>query len=157
MPYIIDGHNLIGALPTISIRDPEDERLLIDMLQTFLSRARKKGVVYFDRRAPGAEASRRTPNLQIRFVSRPQRADDAIRAHIQRLGREAPNWTVVSSDRELIALALRAGARSMHSQQFATLLSPSHAGETDAEKPSRPRSQEEIEAWEALFSRDPED
>lgn len=156
MPYIFDGHNLIGALPNISLRDPEDERQLIEMLQIFLARYRKKGVVYFDHRAPGARAAFHTPNLQIRFISRHSNADDAIRGHIRGLGREAPNWTVVSTDREVRRLAERAGARAMRSQEFAALLSTPDAQDPEGEKPPVPRSPEEIEAWEALFDGDQE-
>jgi S-adenosylhomocysteine hydrolase len=32
MPYMIDGHNLIGKLPDISLDDPNDEALLVQKL-----------------------------------------------------------------------------------------------------------------------------
>lgn len=156
MPYIIDGHNLIGALPDISLREAQDERRLISRLQTFLSGTRKRAVVYFDRRAPGEPSASHTPNTQVRFIARPRTADDAIRDHIARLGREASNWTVVSSDRALRALASRAGARSLTSQEFSALMAqarPSHSAEGSA-KPAAPTSDKEIAAWERLFNQD---
>jgi predicted RNA-binding protein with PIN domain len=157
MPYIIDGHNLIGALPDISLHDPEDERQLITRLQAFLSRNRKRAVLYFDDRAPGARAFYHTPNLQVRFVGRPRSADDAIRDHIERLGREATNWTVVSTDRAVRSLARRSGAVSMTSQAFAAQMSRPHDLPADAEKPSAPASEGEIAAWERLFNQDLEE
>lgn len=159
MPYIIDGHNLIGALPDISLGDAEDERELMAKLQASLSQLRKRAVVYFDRRAPGAKGALHTPNIQVRFIGRPKTADDAIRRHIKALGREAPNWTVVSTDWELRDLARRSGAVSMTSQEFATLMSRRQGPDPDggAEKPSPPTSEGEIAAWERLFTQDRED
>jgi predicted RNA-binding protein with PIN domain len=154
MPYIIDGHNLIGALPDISLRDEQDERQLISRLQAFLSRSRKRAVVFFDRRAPGSRGSLHTPNAQVRFIAHPRTADDAIRDYVMRLGREAPNWTVVSSDRALRDLARRAGARSMTSQEFSALMAQAHPADSpkDSNKPPAPSSKQEIAAWERLFN-----
>ena len=35
MNYLIDGHNLIGQLPDISLDDPNDEALLVQKLSGF--------------------------------------------------------------------------------------------------------------------------
>jgi hypothetical protein len=33
MPFLIDGHNLIGALPDLDLDDPDDEARLVERLQ----------------------------------------------------------------------------------------------------------------------------
>lgn len=47
MPYLIDGHNLIGKVPNLRQDDPEDEKQLIEMLQEFCQRTGKYKEVYF--------------------------------------------------------------------------------------------------------------
>ena len=48
MAYIIDGHNLIGVLPNISLAQPDDEDRLIDQLLSYHARGRGEMVVFFD-------------------------------------------------------------------------------------------------------------
>ena len=52
MPYLIDGHNLIGSLPGLSLADPEDERKLLDRLQGYARRSRRRMIVFFDQGNP---------------------------------------------------------------------------------------------------------
>ena len=40
--YLIDGHNLIGQLPDLSLTDPDDEAKLVQKLTGF-PRARRSG------------------------------------------------------------------------------------------------------------------
>jgi len=94
-------------------------------------------------------------NLIVHFVLSPRTADDAIIEHIQRLGREAPNWTIVSDDREIQAEARHARARLMSSSSFAqSLTSPTfEALESEDEKPVEPVNADEIQEWEQLFKK----
>lgn len=151
MPYLIDGHNLIGQTPGISLADIDDERQLVSLLQAFSTRSGKVIWVYFDRGAPGQEPPRPQGNVHISFVSPPRTADQAILAHLRRLGAEAPNWTVVSSDREVLSAAKHAGARSMRSQHFAHELKASAPEGAAPEKPDTELSPDEIAAWQQLF------
>ena len=52
MPILIDGHNLIGRLPAISLQDPDDEEKLARMLSSYRARTGKSITVVFD---PGGE------------------------------------------------------------------------------------------------------
>lgn len=146
MPYLIDGHNLIGAMPGRRLEDPNDEAELIEQLQRFCAASGKAATVYFDRRSPGLADPPRTSGLTVRFVSQSSSADRAIRAHLQRLGGEAHNWSVVSSDREVAASARHAGAKSVSSAAFLRLLSASPAQAPALEKPDAPLSDQENEA-----------
>ncbi len=35
MPILIDGHNLIGRMPALSLADPDDERQLLALLLSY--------------------------------------------------------------------------------------------------------------------------
>ena len=157
MPYLIDGHNLIAQMTDISLDDPDDEARLLSRLRSFCAQKGKKVYVYFDCKAPGAEDPPSTGGLTVRFVKSPRTADDAILAHLRRLGREAHNWTVVSSDREIQQVAKHAGARVLASSDFASLLAPSENIAEDPEKPAPPSSREEVAIWERLFENSEED
>ncbi len=154
MPIIIDGHNLIPQIPGIELSDPDDEAKLIRRLKAYCDRSNRKATVYFDSGFPGMERRNPSLNLTVHFVLSPRTADDAIIEHIQRLGREAPNWTIVSDDREIKAEARYARAQLMSSSAFAqSLTSPtSEALEPEEEKPVEPVSAEEIQEWEQLFN-----
>lgn len=151
MPYLIDGHNLIGALPNISLAEPDDEASLIALLQSYCLRTRKQAVVYFDRRAPAAENPPRGSQLTVIFVQRPRTADQAILSHLKRLGKEARNWTVISSDREVQQAAKHFRADVITSQEFSRLLGESGNSEGEAEKPTPNLSADELNDWLRLF------
>src|SRR4030067_3565369 len=102
MPYLIDGHNLIGSMPDINLDDPEDEIRLIQMLDRFLFKVRKSATVYFDQRGPGAQRRFKSGRLQVEFITSPHTADHAIQNRLRQLKGEAHNYTVVSSDHEVL-------------------------------------------------------
>jgi hypothetical protein len=151
MPYLIDGHNLIPAVPGLRLADPDDESRLIDLLGAFCARTRSRATVYFDRGLLGSDAPRGAATVTIRFVRPPRTADDAIAAHVRGLRGEARNWTVVSSDGAVQRSARLAGARVMASPTFADRL----LGE--ARRPSGrgpevlSNNEEEIAYWERRF------
>jgi predicted RNA-binding protein with PIN domain len=151
MPYLIDGHNLIACMPSIDLDDPDDENRLIDKLRTYCIRMGKGMVVYFDRRAPGTNDPSPAAGLIVHFVTPPTSADEAIRDHLLRLGREAPNWTVVSSDHAVQTAARQAGARFLDGPTFARQLLVEESSARETEKPDSPLSEEEIAEWERLF------
>ena len=111
MPYLIDGHNLIPKISGLSLQTIDDEEQLINLLLEFCRRRRKKIEIIFDNSPSGQP---RSQNLEFglviaRFVRQGQTADDAIQVRLTRLGKNARNWTVVSSD-----LAVQASARAAH-------------------------------------------
>jgi predicted RNA-binding protein with PIN domain len=149
MPYLIDGHNLIPLLG-LRLSDPEDEAKLTLLLQRYFARTGRQGTVYFDRMAPGGAKGTSSRHLAVRFIAPPRTADDAIRAHLSRLHREARNWTVVSNDQAIRHAAERAGARWVSAAEFAAEVRSARQGGTD-EKPEASLSPDELSEFERLF------
>ena len=154
MPYIIDGHNLIPAISGIALDDLEDEKQLIQILQKFCQKNGKDVTVYFDRAASGHANAQSFGRLTARFVRADITADEAIMKHLRRLGREARNWTVVSSDHEVQNAAKRSQARVLSSQYFAIQLNNYSNDTKSGESPKLSKS--EVEDWLTLFNEEEE-
>ena len=158
MPYIIDGHNLIPKVPGLSLVDMDDEMHLVEILQEFCRQQRKQVEVFFDKAAPGGVRARKFGCVTARFVSQGRTADEAIKDRLMRLGGEARNYSVVSSDREVQASARAARARVVSSDEFAGSIlskgidSPEDLGGLD----DAPMSGDEIDEWLELFDTDEE-
>ena len=48
MPHLIDGHNVIAALPDIDLEDEHDEAKLVLKLRAWTGRRHRKAIVIFD-------------------------------------------------------------------------------------------------------------
>jgi predicted RNA-binding protein with PIN domain len=148
MPYLIDGHNLIGKLPGVSLDELDDEQVLIEILQGFCQDAAKDAEVYFDRSASGHARARVHGRVTARYVRSGETADQAIARRLKGLGREAANWTVVTSDNQVLAAARRSNARTVASEDFARQLDSrgDEAGSAD-----RQLSADEVDDWLEMF------
>jgi predicted RNA-binding protein with PIN domain len=156
MPYMIDGHNLIPKIPGLSLDAIDDERQLVELLQDFCRRQRKEAEVYFDNAPPGQKRAGVYGAVVAHFVRQGVTADDAIRARLGRLGHEARNWTIVSSDHAVQASARAARAHYISSEVFADSLAKSISNiSSDEQKSSETQlSDEEMDDWLALFGSD---
>ena len=149
MPFLIDGHNLIGQMPDLSLADPDDEQKLIERLRAYLVKVSKKGTVIFDKGLPGGASKWSNSVLEVRFAPHPKKADEVIKERLKR-ERNPKGLTVVSSDNEVIAAARQAGASVLRSAEFAAKM---------AARPAVPRkkevglSPEEVAAWEEEFKK----
>jgi len=153
MPYIIDGHNLIPKLPGLSLDEIDDETKLISMLQEFCRLERKQAEVFFDNSPPGSPKARVYGVVTARFIRQESSADDAIRLRLQRLGRSARNWTVVSSDQAIQAAARVARSQFISSEVFANkvvqqLEERSH---NQFEEREKEMDEGELEEWLRMF------
>lgn len=156
MPYIIDGHNLIPHIPGLSLKDLDDEKSLIAILQKFVSRRRSTLDVYFDG-APAARTGTQTHGLvRAHFITRDSTADQAIKNHLSRLGKSAKNWTVVSSDREILAEAKSSQCQILKSSDFALIvLSDQSSTDSASDKNDQPDiSPGEVDYWLDQFGSD---
>lgn len=157
MPYLIDGHNLIGQLPDLSLTDEHDEVKLFLKLVSFTARTKKRVTVVFDRGLPGGKS--RLSNGMIEVIFAPQGGSaDAIMK--QRIGdaRDPGQWIVVSNDNAVLSAARVRGMRTLRSVEFAPLLLPSPASKIPAREKHKtgetmdvhvPKA--EVEEWLRVF------
>ena len=158
MPYLIDGHNLIAQLPDIDIDDPNDEAKLVNKLKGFVARAKTKCTVIFDGGLPGGHSSMSTRGVTVSFAAaQHSSADDLIKRRISNI-KDAPNWTLVSSDRELLNHARSRRMKQMTSVQFAQLLNQRSAiEETRGEEIHPAISADEIDELFDAFGGEPDE
>jgi uncharacterized protein len=159
MPYLIDGHNLIPKISGLSLQAINDEDQLIELLLEFCRRRRKQAEVFFDNNPSGQPRSQKYSLIIARFIRQGQIADDAIQARLVRLGRNARNWTVVSSDLAVQASARAAHAHYISSEIFAQQLEQTlSSASPDPEKQSDASlTNDELNNWLELFGGDAED
>ena len=155
MPYLIDGHNLIPKLG-LRLEAADDELELIAILQEYCRRSRRGVEVYFDGAPAGHAGSRTFGKVTAYFVSRQSSADAAIITRLSALGRAARNWTVVSSDREILGAASAAGAGTETSERFAARLRREQQPQTNRHRADLARcdadiSAEELRHWLDVF------
>jgi uncharacterized protein len=152
MPYLIDGHNLIPKIPGLSLRAIDDETQLISLLQEYCRRQRKEADVFFDNAPPGNARSHSYGAVTARFVRQGTTADSAIHDRLNRLGREARNWSVVSSDHAVQAAARASRAQVISSETFAAQLRASLESVKNSGAGGEVKlSQDEIDEWLSLF------
>ena len=153
MPYLVDGHNLIPYIPGLSLKDMDDEIALINLLQGFSSQHKTRVEVYFDQ-APAARAgSRSFGSVKAHFVRQDSTADKAMINRLSRMGKDAKNWTVVTSDREILVEAKSAHSQTLKSAEFAAELRRANSGNSsDPDKQDTPEvSDGEVDYWLGQF------
>lgn len=154
MPYLIDGHNLIGQLPDISLDDPNDEAMLVQRLKGFTARTQKRCVVVFDHGVPGGVSRLSSQAVQVVFASQRSNAD---RVMIDRIGkiRDAHEWTVVTSDREVLAVARERHMKTLSAEEFIRLMQAPPKPVVDAgEAADVQLSDKEVDEWLDVFGGD---
>jgi predicted RNA-binding protein with PIN domain len=157
MPYLIDGHNLIPKIHSLNLKALDDEIELVKMLLLFCQRKRKHVEVFFDNAPPGQPRARNFGAVTAHFIRQESTADNAIRQRLGRLGHDARNWIVVSSDRSVQTAARAAKARSLRSEDFANqldeiLVKTDQAPDLESGKIL---SDDEIKDWLRLFKSKP--
>lgn len=150
MHYLVDGHNLIPKIPGMTLEALDDESELISLLQEFCRKKRASLEVFFDNAPPGEAGERSHGLVKAHFVRRGMTADQAIRSRLERLGKKAAEWTVVSSDREVLESARRKRARTVSAEDFSRQLQAAIKDRGEAPGSST-LSPEELDEWLDLF------
>jgi predicted RNA-binding protein with PIN domain len=149
VPILIDGHNLIGRMSTLSLEDTDDEEKLVRICKSYRARTGKAITVVFD---PGTSfslaGSRREGGIEIVFAPHGSTADAVIIRRIERSSNPR-GWLVITSDLEVADRVARRGARVQSSEDFASELAGLGHGEPDQEDVHL--TPEEVEAWLSLF------
>ena len=151
VPIMIDGHNLVGRLSRLSLEDPDDEEMLVRMLQPYQARSGKKIIIVFDS-GEGQTLSgiRQLGGIEAVFAPSGSSADAIIIRRI-RQSQNPASWLLITSDRELADKAARLGARIQSANDLAGQLEAQ-----DDESPDwreSPLSPEDVESWLALFGK----
>ena len=154
MPYLIDGHNLIGQLPEIGLDDPNDEAQLVQLLVGFVARTNRKCTVVFDQGLPGGKSRMSTRAVQVVFASQRSSADKVMIDRIHKM-RDPKEWIVVTSDNEVQSTAQRRQIQTITSQEFAHLLHAPPKPKIDAGEATNVHlSSEEVDEWLDIFGDD---
>lgn len=125
MLLLIDGHNLIGAMPDIDLADPDDEWQLVQRLRTYCAGRQRPITVVFDSGpGPTAHWNLSGGGVTVRFAPPGTEADTVILQMVRR-SRRPRQITVVTNDQRLAALVRAAGAQVRSASQFARSLMPS--------------------------------
>lgn len=157
MTTVIDGHNLIGKIPGLSLKDPDDEAKLIRRLHRFAQRTGKPITVVFD---PGAiyTPPQKQAFRDVKVIYAPQGSTaDRVIATLVKKARNPREITVVTSDHALAGLVKASGAQVMHAEEFVQRMEPP-APEIEpdiAEEEERAGirlSKDEVNAWMAEFA-----
>ena len=153
MPILVDGHNLIGQMPNISLSDPDDEAQLVMLLRRYAARRRgRKVVVIFDGGVYGHPDNLNGYGVEASFAKAPGDADGELIRRIRAVKRR-DEWVVVSSDRAVAGEAQARGIPVVSSQEFARRLASMDLprASLNAKRNDRPLTRAEIEEWMRIF------
>jgi predicted RNA-binding protein with PIN domain len=152
MPYLIDGHNLIPKVPGMSLQVIDDEDRLIAVLQIFHRIRRQPVEVFFDQAPPTRGGRKMAGSVVVHYVRQGKTADQAILERLDRLGKAARNWLVVTSDRQVRAGAHERGASLVTSEEFAMQIQAARLAAQTAQKENpAPPDPGELDEWLKLF------
>jgi uncharacterized protein len=158
VPLLVDGHNLIGQIPGIKLSDADDEGALVMLLRRYSTAKRgRQVVVVFDHGVYGHPQKLDGYGITCHFARSPQDADAQLIKRLRALKRPR-DWTLVTSDREVVRVAEERGVKVMRSQEFARqlLTVPARPSAALAEKPDRQLSETEIAEWMEIFRNRPD-
>ncbi len=154
---LIDGHNLIGQTPGLSLADPYDGQKLIVMLRQYAARKQARIVVVFDSgtasHAGGKSKELSGGNVTAIFAGSHTIADRSLMERIREL-KQPGDWVVVSSDREVQQAGLRRKMTVWNSAEFARKLGTSPQREAEPPEPKDSGlTQAEVDEWLKVFKR----
>lgn len=151
MPLLIDGHNLIGHSPDLSLSDPNDEAKLIARLKAYIARTGKEITVVFDPGAncdPAGYGRFREGRLEV-IYAQGRTADDVIREIVGDV-KDKQGLIVVTSDRRLENFTRQCGVRVCPAIEFEREIRQTlKAAPDEGEKPTAGAS--EISEWAGIF------
>lgn len=169
MIYLVDGHNLIGKMPDIDLADLDDEAKLTRRLQSWSGNSVKRKVeLFFDSGSLGGYAPHLSGlGVTVQFARVGQTADELIMRRLKKV-RNAQAFTLVTSDREIIAVAKKRRVGYVLSEEFVALLALERVGErgdtavaddpidVDAGEAEHPElDTAEVASWLAVFGDTP--
>jgi len=151
---LIDGHNLIGQTPSLSLADPNDEQKLVVMLRKYAARKSARIVVVFDSGNPGGKSKELSGgNVTAIFAGSHTIADRILMERIREL-KSSGDWIVVSSDREVQQAAQQRKMNVWNSAEFARRMGPAPQREIEPPEPKDSGlTKSEVDEWLQVFKR----
>ncbi|MEN8153107.1 MAG: NYN domain-containing protein [Acidobacteriota bacterium] len=157
MPYIIDGNNLIGSSPDISLDDAESRKKIVGLVKKFQLKKNNKVVVVFDGEPDeftgGNDSSDKLVIIYPKFGSS---ADDEIKKILNSYN-YFRDVVLVTSDRELKDIARKKGARIVNSIEFYYELKRAYRASGKVEMKQKrintKLSEGEIDQWMKIFEK----
>ncbi len=121
---MIDGYNLIHAIPSIASFVPSDlqraRELLLLKLSAYATRKQVKIIVVFDGKADDFPAQNPQPGLTVIFT-RGEKADQKIKELARKISQKK-DWLVITSDFDIRYQVESSGLKSRSAKEFATEL-----------------------------------
>jgi predicted RNA-binding protein with PIN domain len=155
MPYIIDGNNVIGSSPDISLEDSDSRGKLLGLVRKFQRRKKSKVIVVFDGEPEDFSHEKNpTEKISIKYPGFGNSADDVIKQILNGYN-YFRDVTVVTSDRELKDVARKKGAKIVNSIEFYYELKRSYRASGEIEQKQKridtKLSEGEIDHWLKIF------
>lgn len=153
MPLLVDGHNLIGQVPGLSLADADDEAQLVLLLRRYSTARRgRQVVVVFDGGVYGHPQQLNGYGITCYFARSPQDADAELIKRLRALKRPR-DWSLVTSDRQIVRVAEEMRVAVIGAREFARQLrpAPQRPASLPDEKPDVRLSEAEIDEWLDLF------
>lgn len=165
MIYLIDGHNLIGKMPDISLADADDEEKLLNHLYNWAagSRQRRLHIIFDAGKFSGQASSKSEGNLRVEFVKHGRTADSRL-IQIIKEAKNPKEHILVTSDREIIFVARQRRMTQMSSAAFVRqMIEDKKSDMLAAREPVRKQeiinkpqlSEDQVENWLKLFENAP--
>lgn len=118
MPTIIDGNNLIGCSPDISLEDSNSRSEIVSILKKYQKNRKSKIIIVFDGEPDHFfQEGNPSEKIIIRFPDIGESADDEIKKILDGYT-YFRDVVLVTSDRELKDLARKKGAKVINSIEF---------------------------------------
>ncbi len=151
MPYLIDGHNVIGQTRGLSLEDPDDEAKLAALVRRFCAHYKRRATLIFDGGLPGGVSPMSNADVTVVFASdRHTTADDLLLNRI-RDERHPRGLIVVTSDRKIANAARERRMTVVASAEFGRLLLKAGGAARAASAKVTGLGREEVAEWEAVF------
>jgi predicted RNA-binding protein with PIN domain len=145
---LVDGHNLIGRTPGLSLsREEASRQQVLRRVAAAKGSGGERVVVVFDGNRPGAPKEERFGGLRVVYAPAGRSADDEILRRIR--GGNPRTVTVITSDRPLAARAQALGAGWESCEAFGRRLHKRRRPCAPVDQPAVDPG--EVDEWLAVF------